>query len=285
MTNLHEQIALLGAVIVVTLTAAASVYPDTTPLQTSLESELGLQHFAKEFGVTPAHLSRPPGRPDATVWIVPLYRPIGEDGHVALKSWAASGGTLVLSGDVPYANAAAEALGLRGRLSTGFVLDPLQNRRLPGFPEVTWAGDAAKTGFLNGAHEVVDPPPGTGRLLSSSFSFLDKNGDGAWQEDEPVGERLVAAEERVGRGSVILLGSPTLFVNGLLPENRSLVRAMLPAPEVALATDVLPFSPLAAVRNVLFDARQALAQPITVSLLLAVLLALLEPRWVAYRSA
>ncbi len=279
MGNRPLRLGLVATAIAAVLIGAIWVYPDDAPLQLTNDGELGLSSLANQMRVRSSPLQRPPDEPESSAWVVLLPRPTDDAELGGLVRYVRAGGTLVLGGATDEANRVAAALGIQGRLSSGTILDPVLNQDNPAFPRVALQRDESVTAVLNRPATVLEAASGAGRAQTSRFSFHDLNGDGVWQEGEPVGSFPVIAQEKSGSGSVVLLGSSTLFINGLWGQNQRMVQEVLAGKSVYLAVDASPLTPLAVAKTMVADARDLVRTPLVFSLLLPVLVALMEPRW------
>ncbi|MEM1790002.1 MAG: DUF4350 domain-containing protein [Candidatus Nezhaarchaeales archaeon] len=143
--------------------------------------------------------------------------------HVeALRSFVVEGGTLVIMDESGVANSLISALGLGIYIDGRPMLDAVFYHRSWVMPKVV---DVEDCGVTRGVESivlnkpsilVVKDPDAKVLAKSSSFSFLDLNGDGQPQANEPVGPFAVLAEIRCGRGRVVVLSDSSPFINSIL---------------------------------------------------------------------
>lgn len=170
-----------------------------------------------------------------------------------------AGGTLVVADESPAANAYLAGVGADARVRPGPVRDPRHFERSPLLPAATTTGEAplddGATLRLNRAG-VVDPNGATVLARTSAFAYVDRNENGALDDDESLGVRPVATVERVGQGRVVVVSDSSPFVNAMLDraDNRAVVTALLGDDRVVLATGRTALPALAAALLALRDA-------------------------------
>jgi hypothetical protein len=66
---------------------------------------------------------------------------------------------------------------------------------------------------------------------TSSFAYLDTDGDGELDDSERLGQYPVATTEPVGDGRVVVVGDPSIFIIAMLdrPDNRAFLRTIVGA--------------------------------------------------------
>jgi hypothetical protein len=134
------------------------------------------------------------------------------------KLYVNQGGTLLLMDDFGYGNSILSYLGLSARFSNKHLLDPLfcyRNQNLPRItdfkPEVKAAG--IEVIVLNHATTLADIAGEQAIAWSSSASFLDTDESGNWSEGEPKGPFVVAAEIKLGKGTIYAVADPGIIIN------------------------------------------------------------------------
>lgn len=157
------------------------------------------------------------GHPGATLLVVAPGRPPDPAEGAAYRDFVAGGGTLVLADDFGAGNALLEAVGSGMRLDQGNLSSVERAFEVPGAPlgfPVEGESLAAGLGAV-----VFDHPAGvvggTPFLVTSPLSWMDADGNGRADPDEPLGEAALAASEQVGAGRVIVVGDSSLFVNAM----------------------------------------------------------------------
>lgn len=206
-----------------------------------------------------------------------------------LNSFVVRGGTLILADDYGYGNQILEHLGLKSRFSGQPLLDPVTNYKNKWFPQILHLTSSPVTInterlVLNHATGLTDVEAGDILALSSSFSFLDLNGDQAWQEDEPAGPIPVISRHNLGNGKIILIADPSLFINSMqtIESNYTFVQniAAITTSELLIDQSHLPPSSLHQTKNLLAYLRGSLITPLgTLGLVMLALTVTLMPLW------
>ena len=137
---------------------------------------------------------------------IPAYRRYLEDGN-----------TIVLADDSGLGNGLLMGLGSRIVIQRGpllsfdreyndpamIVVTPVKNASVPGDPSRM---------VLNEPGSVEGGEP----LLTSSFmSWTDANGNGRIDSSEPLGRHAVLAREDLGKGELLVLADPSIFINSM----------------------------------------------------------------------
>jgi hypothetical protein len=205
-----------------------------------------------------------------------------------VNSFVTRGGRLVLADDYGHGNHILEYLGLRARFSGQVLLDPLvyyQNRQ---FPKIIHLEPGPLTShteslILNHATCLVNVTAAETLALSSSFSFLDLDGNQIWEEGEPTGPLPVISQHNLGKGQVILAADPSLFINSMetIEGNDSLMRNIAATTtRLYLDQSHLPPSELHQTKSLLITIRHRLATPWgTSGLVILALIIVLKPVW------
>lgn len=197
-----------------------------------------------------------------------------------LRSYVASGGTLVVAGDVgPTTNALLADLGAASRLDGRPLRDAARNYRsaaLPvatvvpanradasagspdGEPALATLPEAGTNVTLNHGTAVRPGPQATTVIETSPYAYLDGNEDGELDGAERPGPRAVGVVEPLGDGRVVVLGDPSVFIDVMLdrPGNAATVRGLTSA-----ATGPPGSDGGATADSVLFDASHTTAPP------------------------
>lgn len=151
--------------------------------------------------------------------IVGASKPFAPEEVEAVRAFLSRGGLVVLADDFGTGNELLEGLGVAARLNGSMLVDPLFKERTGRFPKVPYV----KGGVLSGEGELVlnyaTVIVGSGfkpLAMSSFFSFLDLDGDSAWDEGEPRGPFVVAAEVPYGHGKLVVVSDPSFLINSML---------------------------------------------------------------------
>jgi len=223
----------------------------------------------------------------ATLLLVP-YLSVTTGELEQLNRFVTGGGRLILADDYGHGNQVLEYLGLETRFSGETLLDPLTNYKNKQFPKITHLEPDPLTAnteslVFNHATCLINTADGSTLALSSSFSFLDQNDNGIWEEDEPMGPLPVIYRHYLGGGQVILVADPSLFINSMkaIDENNSFIQNIV-ATTTSLYIDQshLPPSELHQTKSLLAQAREYLNMPLaTAGLITLVLIITLKPVW------
>lgn len=146
-----------------------------------------------------------PGRP---------YRP---DEIAACRRYLEDGNTIFLADDFGTGNSLLRGVGSGIVIVQSPLLSFDREYDDPGMVVVTRVKNSTVPGdpsrmVLNVPASVEGGEP----LMTSSFlSWIDRNGNGRIDSSEPLGRHTVLARERVGRGELIVLADPGIFINAM----------------------------------------------------------------------
>jgi hypothetical protein len=162
-----------------------------------------------------------PSNPKGTALLLVPYEQFSESELAQLSSYVSNGGTLVVLDDYGFGNQVLSSVGLNMRFTGEQLLDPLFDYRNKWIPRIT---DFANTSIATNVSSIVfnhasslnDTSDAAVAAYSSRFSFLDINGDGSWDNDEPSGPFPVMAYAKVSQGYVVAVADPSLFINGMI---------------------------------------------------------------------
>lgn len=202
----------------------------------------------------------------------------------AWRRYVEDGGTLVLMDETCSINSVLEAFGLQVRVDGRYMLDTVFYHNGWRIPKIINVGESEL--MRNISVILMDVPSIlniTGqesglRVLaySSSFSFLDLDGDGNPSSGEPVGPFPVAVEVTYGKGRVVLFSDSSLFINGIieLGDNLQLLRNIAGDRLVILDSGVWRRSIHSEIRSIVLFAYSFISLPeIKYSLTIAAMLA------------
>ena len=138
-----------------------------------------------------------------------------------LNEFVRNGGTLLIAEDFgSNTNPLLSALGVKARINGTAVRDERYHYRSPAFPVAnnvsshSLVTDVSALTLNHGS--VVKPNGATVLVNSSSYAYLDTNGNGNLDETETIQRYPVATIESVGHGRVIVVSDPSLFINVML---------------------------------------------------------------------
>ncbi|MDD1653789.1 MAG: DUF4350 domain-containing protein [Methanomicrobiales archaeon] len=153
----------------------------------------------------------------------------------AIRSYLDSGNTVFLADDTGAGNQVLEGIGAQTRIQPGnlssldfFLWDAQSGRYQPSSVIASVTHDDLLTRDV----EVIllNKPAAVegGEVLAetSLMSWMDENGDRRISPGETLGAYSVFARERVGAGTLYVLGDPSIFTNGMVelsagPENNT----------------------------------------------------------------
>lgn len=205
-----------------------------------------------------------------------------------LNSFVSRGGRLLLADDYGHGNQVLFNLGVEARFSGQILLDPLvnyKNERLPKIIHLQSDPLTAATGNLvfNHATGLANVAGDNVIALSSAFSFLDDNNNGIRDDDEPSGPFPVISRHEMGRGEVILIADPSLFINSMqtIEDNARFIENVAATSSIIFIDQShLPTSELHHTKNILQRTRHLSATPWgTAGLIIVFITATLWPVW------
>lgn len=211
-------VALVG---VISLAVMAWLWPINDDFRSQNPAWNGTGQLSELPGVEPLEkLADLPAETAGTTFIVVPYLAFGPDELAALDGFLEAGGTLIVANDYGYGNQILEHLGVPGRFSGEALLDPLHRYKNDWLPLITrYEGDALTQGVaslvLNHATTLEGVAAADVLAWSSSFSFLDLDGNGEWNEAEPQGPFPVITSQPLAQGRLVLVADPSLFINGM----------------------------------------------------------------------
>lgn len=230
-----------------------------------------------------------PSSPRGTTLIFVPYRQCDTRELEILGRFVLDGGTLLLADDFGYGNQVLQYLGIGERFSGQALLDPVFHYKSRWFPLVDCdSGDYLTVGLdnltLNHATALVGVKPASVLATSSSFSFLDGNGNEVADGDEPVGRQVVMSRQTLGQGRIILFSDPSIFISSMLTFDGS-IRLVKNIAEASPAG--LYFDQSHLVTSNLYQAKEgmrtlrdlAVKPPVAVALALGILAVTLVPVW------
>ncbi len=227
-------IAVVTLVLVISL-LCIWFYPSIQDFMASNTMWNGIKNFSSEFGAEHIDsLDDLPDLPKETVLISIPYLEFSDDELASIKQFVDDGGTLLLMDDYGYGNSVLEYLGASVRFSNEPLLDPLfcyKNQWLPRVmdfsPQVKASGIDAVV--LNHATTLTSARESETIAWSSSSSFLDTNENESWNQGEPKGPFPIAAQFRLGTGSVAVASDPSILINSMVgrDDNYAFVRYII----------------------------------------------------------
>jgi hypothetical protein len=134
-----------------------------------------------------------------------------------------AGGVVLLADDFGTGNSLLEALNVSARFSRKALADLYFYSKNPGFPIIVDFSASPVTEHVSSI--LLDHPSFINitntstvvKLASSSpFSFIDLNGQNQPTANETVDSYPVMASTRIGRGLMVLIADPSMFINNVI---------------------------------------------------------------------
>jgi hypothetical protein len=288
--TLRKFLISLAIIIVVILAVVIWAIPSDEDFRVENTFWNGSSRLSASQAVTPLETlaDLPEVTEGATLILIP-YLQLTPSELEDVTRFLSEGGTLVLADDYGHGNEVLSSLGIEARFSGQALLDPLFNYKIEQLPRVfNFVPDSVTDGVsslvLNHATCLIDVEAGEVLAMSSSFSFLDLNDSGQWDEGEPAGAMPVISGHSLGRGRVILVSDPSIFINSMdaLDDNYGVIEniASISSSGLYLDQSHLPHSDLHYTKNLLADVRSVLTTPVGMLALVAVLLIMImRPMW------
>lgn len=290
MVNLRRFLVMLTIALVIILTVVMWFSPTNDDFRTDNPFWNGAKSVSSSYPVSPLEsLSNLPPSPKGSTLILIPYLQSSSTELEALNSFTTQGGTLILADDYGYGNQVLEYLGLEARFSGQPLLDPLANYKNKWFPRISHLKSSSLTNNIEGlvfnhATCLIDVEATDVLAQSSSFSFLDLNGNQVWEEDEPTGPLPVISQHNLGSGQIILISDPSIFINSMetLASNYNFMQniAALTPSNLLIDQSHLPPSNLYQTKNLLARIHGFFITPLgTLGLVILALTITLMPLW------
>ena len=187
-----------------------------------------------------------------------------KDEIAEIRSFLEAGGTVLLADDFGTGNTLLKGLNVSAQFSGKTLADLYYYSKAPRFPLISVFSPSPITAnvttlVLNRPSyiDITNSSRVTKLASSSPFSFVDLNGNGRPSPNETINSYPVMAETEIGRGWLILVSDPSMFVNEMIDlyDNMQLFRNLLKMGGDSLMFDVvhLEKAPLTDSRIVLKD--------------------------------
>ena len=283
---------LLLLVLVAVLVSSAIVwfYPPNGDFRADNPFWNGISTLSAQENLVPLNsLGDLPSSAKGTVLLLVPYEQFSDSELSQVRNYVSSGGTLVLLDDYGFGNQVLRSLGTNMRFTGQTLLDPLYNYRNEWLPKITDFTNSSVSANLtsivfNHASCLNQTSDSAVIAASSSFSFLDVNGNGARDAGEPNGPFAVSAYFKVGQGCVVAVADSSLLINGMvdLGDNLQFVNNALGVQgnnlQVFVDQTHLPTAPLDTAKADLAAVYGLVASPLgTLSLIIVALALSLKP--------
>lgn len=180
----------------------------------------GIDGFSRDFNAGYAD-SLVDLSPSGSVLVSIPSLPYTEQDLAWIESYVSSGGAFIIMDDSGQGNQLLSSMAVSCTVSGKQLLDPLfcyRNKSFPRIvdfdPEVRMAG--VDLIVLNHATVLEDVPIDNVLAWSSRASFLDLNGNGTREGDEPEGPFPVAARFAYRDGTIYVLADSSILLNSML---------------------------------------------------------------------
>lgn len=290
MVKLRRFLVILSIVLVLILTIVIWFFPSNEDFRADNPFWNGTRDISSSCAISSLwSLSDLPPLPQGSTLILVPYLEFTPAELEELQSFVTQGGTLVLADDYGYGNQILEHLGLKVRFSKQVLLDPLQCYKNKWFPRIShFASDSVTSGtdslILNHATCLIDVEDNDVLALSSSFSFLDLNGNQSRDYYEPTGPLSVISYHNLGSGKIILVSDPSIFINSMetIESNYTLIQNIAATTTSELFIDQSHLSPsnLYQAKSLMASIRYPFTTPLgTLGLVIVALTVTLIPVW------
>ena len=256
------------ALALLTVSTASALLPPLDDYHPSNPYWNGLESFFKAVNATSIDLRYQKIIPENSIIFI-----IGPSINVtyvdALRKYLLEGGVLVLMDETGIVNPILSSLGLNVSVDGGQLLDPVfyyGGWRMPKIINVV--GSDLTLGVESIAlniPSILNIKDSSLKVLaySSSFSFLDLDGDSEPSAGEPTGPFPVAATTAYGRGCIILFSDSSIFLNSIisLGDNLKLLQNIAEGRKVFVDVGVWQPTPQLAYRNIVLDVYRIFQAP------------------------
>jgi hypothetical protein len=287
--ELRRFLALLAITLIILLIITVWFFPSNEDFRVENPFWNGTRDISTRYPAQPLEslVDLPPSPKGATLILIP-YLNCSPAELEQLNRFVSRGGSLILADDYGHGNEIMEYLGIEAHFTKQTLLDPLSNYKTKQFPKIIHLENSPLTNNIesltfNHATTLANVATTSTLALSSSFSFLDLNSNGTWQDDEPTGPLPVISHHQLGSGQVILISDPSLFINGMeaREDNDSFIQNIVATTDrFYIDQSHLPLSELHQTKNLLTQIRGLLATPWgSLGLVILVLIIVLKPIW------
>jgi hypothetical protein len=205
------------------------LYPSIQDLAAANNMWNGIKKTTSELHAeTITSLDDLPDVPQNTALMAIPNKDYSDEEMARLQQFVEGGGRLVLMDDYGYGNRILAHMGVGITFAGQPLLDPLfcyQNQQMPRATD--FSSQMQEQGIsvitLDRATALSNVDGSEAIAWSSPSSFLDLDDDGIWQEGEPKGPFPVAAEFRLGSGTVDVVASPGMMINSLYQKDDNLL--------------------------------------------------------------
>jgi hypothetical protein len=185
-----------------------------------------------------------------------------------VEQFVRAGGTLVVAEDVgPHSDALLADISADARFDGARLRDERFYETSPTMPIATNPTNDRYTERVSALalNYGTAVRPGGARILvnTSSYAYLDRNDNGVLDARDSLREYPVVTRERVGNGTVVAIGDPSVFINAMIDrrDNRRFARNIVAAHRLRLldVSHLAALPPLVSARFLLQESTVAQA--------------------------
>ncbi|WP_069807922.1 DUF4350 domain-containing protein [Vulcanisaeta thermophila] len=235
----------ITASVIITLTLLITVLlgPSTTPFDVSNPYWNGYSTASTLCHVKPIYGLNQVGNVDILI-VIPTMKPTASIIR-ALANYAAGGGTLlILSNGAMYGNDVLQLMGINASITSGVITDPVFNIINEYFP-LARTPSGLVLALDNASALIIGSTPVSVIAETNAFSRVGNS----------TGPFIVAAEFGYGGGKVIVITTPSIFMNSMikLGDNEEFLKQLCGNHTVGLLEPLLGGEPLSSFRVLLMD--------------------------------
>ena len=244
-----KSLSLSAALALLAISVASALLPPSEDYQPSNPHWNGLELFFEAVKATPVDLARDMVAPeDSALFVIGPSPEVAQQRAEALKEYLLGGGTLVLMDETGAVNSILLSLELGVSVDGRPMLDPVFYYRSWRMPKVVnVVGDYLTSDvsvIVLNVPSILNVEDPSVKVLahSSSFSFLDLDGDSEPSAEEPKGPFAVAVAMTYGKGRLVLFSDSSIFLNAVigLGDNLKLLENIVDGKRVYVDVGVWP---------------------------------------------
>jgi hypothetical protein len=181
------------------------------------------------------------GRDDSLLLLIASDALFSSEETAYLKDFLAEGNTILIADETGSANQLLQDLGSEMRIISGNLSSIDMEFSDPGS---VIAFVHSEDLLLSGVSAITTNRPaavsgGDSLLAASLFSWMDANGNGHPDPDEPVSQHTILSREPLNGGTIYVLSDPSIFINGMLDirtdkDNRQFITNILSSSNTVL---------------------------------------------------
>jgi hypothetical protein len=250
----------------ITISIASVLLPSYDDYQLSNPYWNGLEIFMKNTNAIPINYEKIP--PENAILFI-IGPSVSIENIEKLKEYVLEGGTIVIMDETGLANSILSGLGLNIRINGSIMLDPVfyyEDWKLPKVFNIV-SSDIMQdvNSIILNVPSILEIKDSKAIVLaySSSFSFLDLDGNYDYSNKEPTGPFPIAAMINYGKGKIIVFSDSSIFINSIinLGDNLKLLHNIINNKKVFIDTSLWQLTPQIMYRNMILSAYKILSFP------------------------